>query len=101
MACRYVPQLLYHIKIPAYGDAPLLNAPTTSRRWPVVIFSHGLGGSRTAYSHIVGSIASYGAVVIAPEHRDGSGPVSFVSQTSSPDKEEFMDGKCKAKVVDY
>lgn len=43
-----------------------------------MVFSHGLGGSRNAYSHITGSLASHGMVVIAPEHRDGTGPVSFI-----------------------
>ncbi len=38
-----------------------------------MIFSHGLAGSRNAYSHICGSLASHGIIVIAPEHRDGSG----------------------------
>ena len=42
------------------------------------MFSHGLGGSRNAYSHITGSLASHGVVVIAPEHRDGSGPIAFI-----------------------
>ena len=43
-----------------------------------MVFSHGLGGSKNAYSHLCGSLASYGLVVIAPDHRDGSSPVSFV-----------------------
>lgn len=43
-----------------------------------MVFSHGLGGSKNAYSHLCGSLASYGIVVIAPDHRDGSSPVSFV-----------------------
>ena len=47
-----------------------------------MLFSHGLGGSRNAYSQIAGSMASHGMVVIAPDHRDGSAPVSF---TRSPD----------------
>lgn len=42
-----------------------------------MLFSHGLGGSRNAYSQIAGSMASHGTVVIAPDHRDGSAPVSF------------------------
>jgi len=46
-----------------------------------MIFSHGLGGTRTAYSHIVGSLASHGIVVIAPEHRDGSATVSYLRDT--------------------
>ena len=55
-----------------------------------MVFSHGLGGSKNAYSHICGSVASYGMVVFAPEHRDGSAPISFVRSA---------DGKSKA--VDY
>ena len=43
-----------------------------------MVFSHGLGGSRNGYSHITGSLASYGMVVVAPEHRDGSVPVSYI-----------------------
>ena len=86
MAPRYFPRLLYHVKIPALGNARLLQPPTKSKRWPVMIFSHGLGGSRNAYSHVVGSLASHGIVVVAPEHRDGSAPVTFVRsyKTSKP-----------------
>jgi len=45
-----------------------------------MIFSHGLGGTRNSYAHLVGSIASYGTVVFAIEHRDGSAPTTFIRQ---------------------
>ncbi|KIJ20333.1 hypothetical protein PAXINDRAFT_96552, partial [Paxillus involutus ATCC 200175] len=65
------------LKIPVHPDAPLLNpldtAPSKPSPWPLVIFSHGLGGSRTAYSQICTAMASSGHVVLALEHRDGSG----------------------------
>ena len=57
-----------------------------------MIFSHGLGGSRNAYSHICGSLASHGIVVVAADHRDGSAPLSI---HHTPEAKE------KAKHVDY
>jgi platelet-activating factor acetylhydrolase len=44
----------------------------------VVVFSHGLGGSCNAYSHLLGSLASCGVICVAPEHRDQSAPVSII-----------------------
>ncbi|KDQ29301.1 hypothetical protein PLEOSDRAFT_1092914 [Pleurotus ostreatus PC15] len=66
------------IKVPVYTDAPLLRPPkleTKQTQWPLVLFSHGLGGSRTAYSQICTRLAASGKVVLALEHRDGTGHV--------------------------
>jgi platelet-activating factor acetylhydrolase len=48
-------------------------------KFPLLMFSHGLGGTRTAYSSLCSEFASYGFVVCAVEHRDGSGPRTFVN----------------------
>jgi platelet-activating factor acetylhydrolase len=41
------------------------------------MFSHGLGGTRTTYSVLCSHLAAQGRVVIAMEHRDGTGPAVF------------------------
>ncbi|BFZ54779.1 hypothetical protein PYCC9005_001816 [Savitreella phatthalungensis] len=73
-------------ELPAISYAPLAdlpspNDPHTHNKWPCMIFSHGLGGTRNAYSQICGSLASGGAVVCAVEHRDNSAAVSVVNGT--------------------
>ena len=55
---------------PGHGPEPV---------FPLLLFSHGLGGTRTAYSSLCSEFASYGFVVCAVEHRDGSGPRTFVN----------------------
>ncbi|KAL0275689.1 UNVERIFIED_CONTAM: hypothetical protein PYX00_003477 [Menopon gallinae] len=42
-----------------------------------VVFSHGLGGTRFLYTNICCELASYGFVVIALEHRDGSASMTY------------------------
>lgn len=54
-----------------------MHAPEESTPWPFVIFSHGLGGARTTYSNLCTRLAAEGRVVIALEHRDGTGPAVF------------------------
>ncbi|KAJ6539521.1 platelet-activating factor acetylhydrolase, isoform II-domain-containing protein [Mycena capillaripes] len=62
------------LKIPVYPNAPLLHPTDPLKQWPLVIFSHGLAGSRTAYSQLCSEMAASGKVVLAVEHRDGTAP---------------------------
>ncbi|KAF4586001.1 phospholipase A2 [Ophiocordyceps camponoti-floridani] len=77
-----LPRHLYCTSIPVHSNARL-RQPETNSRWPTVIFSHGLGGSRHMYSYIAGSLASHGIVVFCPEHRDGSAVVSHIRHSGS------------------
>ncbi|KAK4503742.1 hypothetical protein PRZ48_004657 [Zasmidium cellare] len=79
----YMPQQLYWITLPAHRNARLLDPPTSNGRWPVTIFSHGLAGSRNAYSYVCGDLASQGMIVIALDHRDGSSPIQYVRETQN------------------
>jgi platelet-activating factor acetylhydrolase len=63
--------------MPVHQNAELLAPPPKSGRWPVMMFSHGLGGTRNAYSQICGSLASHGVVIVAADHRDGSSPLAI------------------------
>jgi platelet-activating factor acetylhydrolase len=51
-----------------------------------MVFSHGIGGSKNTYSYLLGSLASHGMVVFAPEHRDGSGPISMIRSPENSNK---------------
>ncbi|EME46420.1 hypothetical protein DOTSEDRAFT_70427 [Dothistroma septosporum NZE10] len=78
----FMPQQLYYINLPAHRNAKLLDPPTSHGRWPVTMFSHGLAGSRNAYSYVCGDLASNGMIVIALDHRDGSSPIQYVRETA-------------------
>ncbi|OJA20012.1 hypothetical protein AZE42_05866 [Rhizopogon vesiculosus] len=64
---------------PAIENAPLMSPPPHLSKWPVIIFSHGVGCSRLMYSAFCGEMASRGYVVVAIEHRDGTGPSSRIT----------------------
>lgn len=60
---RAVPVRVY---LPAAATAGL--APTPGTKWPLVIFSHGLGGSRLGYSHMGQHLARNGFVALHLQH---------------------------------
>ncbi|POS72567.1 platelet-activating factor acetylhydrolase [Diaporthe helianthi] len=83
----FLPRHVHFTTIPVHKNAAILQPEhIPNKRWPTMIFSHGLGGNRNAYSHIAGSMASHGMVVICPEHRDGSAALSLIRDPSAQDK---------------
>lgn len=90
----YFPRIMHYVSPPARKNAKLHPSPQPDSKWPLMIFSHGLGGNRNTYSHIAGSVASHGVIVITPEHRDGSAPISY-SRTPGSMREK------DSKTIDY
>ncbi len=45
-----------------------VHAPDSGGPYPVILFSHGLGSTRTAHGYLARSWASHGYVVVVPQH---------------------------------
>lgn len=53
--------------VPARFYEPIQNSADTTT-WPLVVFSHGLGGSRTGYSYLARHFASHGIASLHLQH---------------------------------
>ncbi|OCF34757.1 hypothetical protein I316_03299 [Kwoniella heveanensis BCC8398] len=76
---------VHGLKFPAHQRAPIRTPP--SGKWPLIIFSHGVGCSRLMYTHICGELASRGYVVAAVEHRDGTGPSAKITSEDGQERD--------------
>lgn len=76
--CVNAPQSSKKRPLQCNENAPFITDNTNNtnndnnKKYPLVIFSHGLGGSFDAYSQICIAYASYGFIVAALDHREGS-----------------------------
>jgi len=72
-----------NLYLPIVSHAPLkqMDAGSQQHKFPLIVFSHGIGCSRELYSQFCADWASFGFIVAAIEHRDGS---ACVSQAHDP-----------------
>ncbi|OWF45167.1 platelet-activating factor acetylhydrolase-like [Mizuhopecten yessoensis] len=62
------------VYIPALWQSPPV---ANGQKFPVVVFSHGIGGNRTTNTTMCTELASQGFIVAAMEHRDGSASMTY------------------------
>ncbi|KAL4685761.1 hypothetical protein H8959_001358 [Pygathrix nigripes] len=67
------------VTTPADWNSPL----RPGEKYPLVVFSHGLGAFRTIYSAIGIDLASHGFIVAAVEHRDRSASATYYFKNQS------------------
>lgn len=68
----YVPRSAGKVEDGGAAGAGAVEKPTptplSGRGFPLIVFSHGMGGSRKAYGYICEHLASHGYVVVVPTH---------------------------------
>ncbi|XP_034974179.1 platelet-activating factor acetylhydrolase 2, cytoplasmic [Zootoca vivipara] len=84
-------------KIPVSWDAPF---QPCSHKYPLIIFSHGLGAFRTVYSAICVEMASRGFVVMALEHRDHSASATYFCKLD-PETPDFPEAQIREEWLSY
>lgn len=84
----YIWFCLFVAPIQASSCEPLLEPPD-GKKWPVVVFSHGLAGHRSAYSELCTRLARRGVFVAALEHMDGSASMSACCTGSTSSEHVF------------
>ena len=95
----------------AFERAPLVRG---AQRFPVILFSHGLGENTVRYSAQLEELASYGFVVVAIDHSYANQGVVFPDgrvvrfnnrwewafSSTGPDQERFIRGQLRVMVED-
>ena len=75
----------------AYRDVAMSSA-TAGKKFPLALFSHGLGGYRDQTSFLMTHLASWGFVVVAPDHPERglaivlAGDLSKIDTSKGPDQ---------------
>lgn len=67
-------ELRVKVRVPTFkGEEPPIAKPDAhhdAKTFPLVLFSHGLGGSKDAFGELCDHLATHGYVVISPSHAD-------------------------------
>ncbi|KAF7242502.1 Platelet-activating factor acetylhydrolase 2, cytoplasmic [Varanus komodoensis] len=84
-------------KIPVSWDAPFR---LSSHKYPLIIFSHGLGAFRTVYSAVCIEMASRGFLVMALEHRDHSASATYFCKLN-PEAPDFPEAQVQEQWLTY
>ncbi|XP_061452226.1 platelet-activating factor acetylhydrolase 2, cytoplasmic [Rhineura floridana] len=84
-------------RVPVSWDAPF---KPSSHKYPLIIFSHGLGAFRTVYSAICVEMASRGFLVMALEHRDRSASATYFCKLE-PETPDFPEVQIQEEWLSY
>jgi hypothetical protein len=87
------PEQDYAYGLVVHGSAAFAAAPLAGQRFPLVVFSHGLGGGATQSVFFTETLARHGYVVAAPNHHDAVFHLGGMTLPSGG----FLDGAAGAK----